>query len=225
MQTRAWLSLSAIFFVCSCAVIAETPSSLPSAAEAGKELTAKAGGDSTSLVDSDGDGLSDEFEVGAGRYEVIAGSFTWHGAKADAEKRGGHLATVTSEAEWRAILSLVGPDLSRHETWLGATDEEIEGAWRWVTGEPWSFSNWGAGEPNNSGDEDYLEIIPRDASWNDIPTRGAENYTIHYLFERGYFTDPKKADSDGDGFSDGIEYEAGSIPNDPKSRPLPRITT
>ncbi len=31
-----------------------------------------------------------------------------------------------------------------------------EGVWRWVTGEPYSYSSWNAGEPNNAGNEDEL---------------------------------------------------------------------
>ena len=44
--------------------------------------------------DLDQDGLSDKYEAGEGRYEIIPGNFTWHEAKADAEvsvaaRRGG----------------------------------------------------------------------------------------------------------------------------------------
>ncbi|NDB97174.1 MAG: hypothetical protein EBZ78_13630, partial [Verrucomicrobia bacterium] len=46
-------------------------------------------------LDTDGDGLTDAWERGYGRYQVIPGNFTWEQAKADAEARGGHLATIT----------------------------------------------------------------------------------------------------------------------------------
>jgi hypothetical protein len=46
--------------------------------------------------------------AGASRYEVVAGNFTWTPAKADAEARGGHLATITSENEWQLIKSTLG---------------------------------------------------------------------------------------------------------------------
>ena len=37
--------------------------------------------------DSDGDGLTDAYEVGKGRYEAIPGKFTWEEAINDAEKK------------------------------------------------------------------------------------------------------------------------------------------
>jgi len=100
-------------------------------------------------------------------YQVVPGTFTWRQARADAQSRGGHLATITSQAEYNYIRSLgVLPSASY---WLGATDEENEGVWAWVTGEPWSFTAWAAGEPNNLGNEDYLLSSgnPDNHFWND----------------------------------------------------------
>jgi hypothetical protein len=62
-------------------------------------------------LDSDGDGLTDAWERGYGRYQIILGNFTWEQAKADAEMRGGHLATITSEAEWNSIASSLSAEL------------------------------------------------------------------------------------------------------------------
>src|SRR4030095_14830247 len=39
-------------------------------------------------------------------YQLITNTLTWHQAKEDAERRGGHLATITSQAEHDYILSL-----------------------------------------------------------------------------------------------------------------------
>src|SRR5690349_19868207 len=82
-------------------------------------------------------------------YQLIAAPLTWQQAKEDAERRGGHLATITSQAELDHILSLGLPFHSNDAYWLGATDEGHEGTWVWVTGEAWDFSRWSSGEPNN----------------------------------------------------------------------------
>jgi beta-lactam-binding protein with PASTA domain len=76
-------------------------------------------------------------------------------------------------AEW-----FVGP-------WLGGTDAASEGNWEWVTGEPWGYTNWLAGQPDNWQDEDYLmfwglgSITP---TWNDGDI--ASSYVIEYEPER-----------------------------------------
>jgi formylglycine-generating enzyme required for sulfatase activity len=180
------------------------------------------------LPDTDGDGLSNAYEYGWGRYEIVPGSFTWSEAKAHAEARGGHLATITSEAEWQAIKTVVGPAVLDTTLWLGGTDEGGEGRWRWITGEKWTFAKWGRGpgwdEPNGATTENTLMLWtdPRymDRSngfiWND------SNNVVRwaYLFERGYFTDGTKWDTDGDGTSDSAEIKNGTDPNNPDSRPL-----
>jgi regulator of replication initiation timing len=118
-------------------------------------------------------------------YEVIPGSFSWHEARADAEKRGGHLATITSEAEWLFIKNSLGDSLPNAKIWIGATDEGNEGHWRWVTGEPWDYTRWKTGEPNNVANrEHYAHIYSKstDYRWNDLPNR--HFYVTHYLLEK-----------------------------------------
>ncbi len=80
-------------------------------------------------------------------FEFVAGSFTWHEAKAHAEVRGGHLATITSEAE-NDIAKDVIIDAGASSAWIGATDEDVDGEWRWAVGPEsgsqfWEGNAWG----------------------------------------------------------------------------------
>ena len=103
-------------------------------------------------------------------YEVINvdGGISWTDAKVDAESRGGHLATVTSASENETISDEIGG--ADGFMWIGATDEETEGSWKWVTGENWDYTNWSGGEPNNAGNEDYAVAgWGGGGSWNDLP--------------------------------------------------------
>jgi len=172
--------------------------------------------------DSDGDGLTDEYEIGKSRYKLVAGSFDWKMAKQDAEQKGGHLATITSEEEWEAIKNAVN-ELPR-TYWLGGTDEKTEGTWEWITGEVWKFTKWAKDEPNNLGDEDYLQTwgpsLDGNREWNDNQFNETRN---GYVLEYGYYTDPYNPDSDGDGVRDGEEVAANTDPNNPFSRPVPNL--
>jgi hypothetical protein len=120
-------------------------------------------------------------------YRFVPELKTWPEAKAYCEQDGGHLATIHSEAENRIVFnqryafSPTGrPYKWRFGSWLGASDRAQEGAWRWVTGEPMTYTNWGPGEPNNwdaSGQghgEDYMALLwwegydpPLLGVWND----------------------------------------------------------
>ena len=109
---------------------------------------------------------------------------SWDSARAQAEsivfeEVNGHLATLTSEEENGFISAEIQPFIKAHinaNAWLGATDEEIEGKWKWITGEPWDYTGWatGDGEPNDSyGGEEYLDYW--NGNWYDIDSDGYEN--------------------------------------------------
>ena len=102
-------------------------------------------------------------------YKVYSLDVSWKEAKTICENLGGHLATITSSEEQAFIETF-----STGKPWIGATDEKAEGTWEWITGETWDYTNWGSGEPNNSGDEDYLVLFPR--KWNDLPNTFGEQF-------------------------------------------------
>ncbi len=91
-------------------------------------------------------------------YLIVTESMSWPEAKAYSESLGGHLVTISDEAE-----QLFVADLARSygQPWvfIGLTDEVEEGRFVWVTGEPLSYTNWISGEPsNNSGAEYYVQM-------------------------------------------------------------------
>src|SRR5688572_20067145 len=122
-------------------------------------------------------------------YKYIAGTSTWAQSKAGAEALGGYVVTYSDLAEIQWTLSnLSVPTTS---VWIGGSDNGSEGNWYWANGEPYTYSNWNTGEPNNSGTEDYMMMYTNPATtsnygkWNDAPT----SYTLPgYIVE--WSTDP-----------------------------------
>lgn len=165
--------------------------------------------------DTDGDRLGDGEEVGFGIFSAVDGVYTWEQARVDALAKGGRLAAFASSQEWKGALLAVGSNafVNRLGVWIGASDQLEEGIWRWVTGEPFTFTNWAEGEPDNSNNSDYAEIAGADegagGKWYD---RGATTRRDGYLLEKGYASSPLKEDSDNDGLSDAEEKAAGSHP-------------
>jgi hypothetical protein len=164
-------------------------------------------------ADTDGDGLSDGFEVI--RYSVVLEGLTWSQAKAHAEVAGGGLATFPSEVLWNRARLAIGPDalLDVGGLWIGATDSAQEGVWTWITGEPFDFTQWATGEPNNRNDSDYAAVAGdlggEEGKWYDYRATTTRD---GYLLAQGYGTDPLVPDTDGDGLPDGEEHTRGINP-------------
>jgi hypothetical protein len=96
-----------------------------------------------------------------------------------AQNRGGHLVTLTSEAENSFVANLSPGDfiLGGYQDRASSQYSEPAGGWRWVTNEPWTFSAWQPGEPQNGGwpderGEHYLGwwrfSAPSNPLWNDM---------------------------------------------------------
>lgn len=96
-------------------------------------------------------------------YRIVDRPVTWSVAVAGCASLSAHLVTVTS-AEERAFVSAN----TFGNLWGGATDAATEGTFTWVTGEPFVFTAYQTGEPNNAGaaGEDCLELGTI-LGWND----------------------------------------------------------
>jgi hypothetical protein len=128
-------------------------------------------------------------------YEPVLADGTWEQANAAAEAKGGYLATVTSAAENDFVYNLVkAPAYWANEyngPWLGgfqpAGSSEPAGGWRWVTSEPWVYTNWWwDNQPDNSGgNECYLHLeggpLHGGPYWNDLsPSAVLHGYIVEY---------------------------------------------
>ena len=174
--------------------------------------------------DTDGDGASDGYELGVDRFRIVSGNFNWESANNDAQESGGRLASFSTEFEWSSALDSIGDSNLNQYTglWIGASDSDEEGTWRWNTGEMVDYNRWAVGQPDNIANADKAELSggfgPAKGQWFDTPGEAVRD---GYVIEFGYSSDPNNADSDGDGFTDGDEDLAGTNPNLVGSIPNP----
>uniref|UniRef100_A0A3P9DNL5 C-type lectin domain-containing protein n=1 Tax=Maylandia zebra TaxID=106582 RepID=A0A3P9DNL5_9CICH len=85
---------------------------------------------------------------------------TWTDAECSCQTLGGNLASYHSTAEYTFIRELTRTAAGSYLTaWVGGNDRENETVWKWSDGSQFDFTNWGNGEPDNSGGgQDCMEI-------------------------------------------------------------------
>jgi hypothetical protein len=120
-------------------------------------------------------GFTNQQNYNGHSYYRSTGTAFWTNAKSNCAAMGGHLVTITTSGENSFIFGIWPSG------WIGLTDEVTEGTWRWVTGETYSYTSWNPGEPNNAGNEDYVQFVGG-GKWNDLPN----NYALPYVLEFEY---------------------------------------
>lgn len=120
-------------------------------------------------------------------YEAVyvADGIVWDAAQGNALAAGGYLATLTDSGEndFAAALvndskywtpggnAAVGPWLGGYQ---GVNPTGPGDAWKWVTGEAWSWTNWAPGQPDDAApDEQVLTFFHQGGTgpanqWNDL---------------------------------------------------------
>ncbi len=130
-------------------------------------------------------------------YQRVTPSANWATAQANAAAMisnglPGYLATIRSAGEDAFVTAL----LAGSAAWFGASDNAVEGTWRWVTGPDsgiqfWQgnfsgsatngeITNWNGGEPNNSGGAENFAEILTSGKWNDLNGGSALPYIVEF---------------------------------------------
>ena len=118
-------------------------------------------------------------------YTIVDGP-SWTEAEANSVNLGGHLVAINDSDENQFVWSLIksGSDLT---TWMGGTDKDQEGLWKWSSGQTWGYTNWVQNsEPNNNGwsagiPENFLVINKVEGLWMD----NFENNWAEYATNKG----------------------------------------
>lgn len=153
------------------------------------------------------------FTYNSHTYEIVTSALTWEQAGAEAQRRGGYLAIISTAEEnleiYQHAAALLGnapsaPDGggSRY-IWIGGSDLQAEEDWRWNDGSEIDsgYTNWGEGswgiEPYDEGGQDALAMglerwpngtggLGSGGQWNDIQPGNL----LYFVVEYGPVNDP-----------------------------------
>ncbi|XP_075903880.1 CD209 antigen-like protein D [Nelusetta ayraudi] len=85
-------------------------------------------------------------------YLVSVGNKTWQESQEDCHQRGAELLIISNKEEQSFVHKF------RKELWIGLTDLEQEGQWKWVDGTTVNKRVWPQGEPNGATTENCGSI-------------------------------------------------------------------
>jgi len=136
-------------------------------------------------------------------YEPVyvgTSGITWTAARDAAVAKGGYLACITLAAENDFVYGLISDDTFwnlgwGYGPWLGGYQydklAEPAGHWAWLSPEPWGYTNWQSGQPDDwRGAEDRLHFFNsgggKSQMWNDqsdVPFAEVYGYVVEYVPE------------------------------------------
>ncbi|XP_062287778.1 CD209 antigen-like protein C isoform X2 [Scomber scombrus] len=105
-------------------------------------------------------------------YLLSSESGSWSTGRQDCREKGADLGVIDS-LEKQEFFST----FNEEATWIGLTDRDTEGTWKWIDGTPLTLSYWGTDQPDNGGgdpqwgEEDCVHIragTQTVENWNDL---------------------------------------------------------
>uniref|UniRef100_A0A668A7B0 C-type lectin domain-containing protein n=1 Tax=Myripristis murdjan TaxID=586833 RepID=A0A668A7B0_9TELE len=97
-------------------------------------------------------------------YFISSESKNWNESRQDCLRRGADLVIINSREENSFLKNF------RVRLWIGLSDLETEGEWKWVDGSSLSYTSWAEGQPDDyGGKEDCGVLRPVYDGWNDFP--------------------------------------------------------
>uniref|UniRef100_A0AAY5KPB2 C-type lectin domain-containing protein n=1 Tax=Esox lucius TaxID=8010 RepID=A0AAY5KPB2_ESOLU len=112
---------------------------------------------------------------GSSLYFLSTKTTTWEESRQDSLWREADLVIINSEEEHIFLFGL------KLRSWIGLTDKDEQGTWKWVNGTVLTKGYWHSGQPDNfQNQEDCAEIYYGEdnpvETWNDLSCGATLNW-------------------------------------------------
>ncbi|XP_063410145.1 lithostathine-1-alpha-like [Mytilus trossulus] len=121
-------------------------------------------------------------------FEIVHDEHSWNDARGHCQQHGGDLVVIKDLTKQQFVMNaLKYLRWDKKGVWIGGTDADKEGEWKWVTGEKMTWGYWQHGQGVTQTGflfakgtfEDCAQIRVNDGyKWHDFPCSGGPAY--HY---------------------------------------------
>jgi len=112
-------------------------------------------------------------QLGDSYYYCSYAKVNWGKAERIAQENGGHLVSINTQEE----NDFIARRLIERNAYIGLTDREDEGTFLWTTGELSDYRQWKRGQPDNEGNEDFVEMDAQ-GYWYDVDGRVKREFVM-----------------------------------------------
>ncbi|XP_044222482.1 CD209 antigen-like protein D [Thunnus albacares] len=118
-------------------------------------------------------------------YFLSSESGSWSRGRQDCREKGADLVVIDSTEEQTFLSTFTEVETM---IWIGLTDRDKEGTWKWTDGTPLTLRYWGSNQPDNGngvpkvGEEDCAHIISgknTEDNWNDLSCDASLVFSPH----------------------------------------------
>ncbi|XDV22801.1 hypothetical protein PO909_027614 [Leuciscus waleckii] len=95
-------------------------------------------------------------------YHMPNESKNWTESRRYCTERGADLIIINNREEQDFVTKMFGGTLV---VYIGLTDSDVEGTWKWVDNSTLTSGFWGSGEPNGGRKENCAVIVNYDQRW------------------------------------------------------------
>ncbi|XP_072526001.1 CD209 antigen-like protein A [Salminus brasiliensis] len=118
-------------------------------------------------------------------YYISTEKRSWSESREDCRGRGADLLIINSREEQEFVDSLI--NCKDAAVFIGLTDRDKEGVWKWVDGSALTTAYWESGQPNNGkwlNDQDCVVTGPQlGKRWNDKPCQNFQYWICEKKLE------------------------------------------
>lgn len=147
---------------------------------------------------------------GSGNSYQLLSNGDWTDSQAEAQRLGGNLATIANQEQQNFVFGEFGAyGGTQRILWIGLYDPSHDQSggthasnFRWVSGDPVTYTHWDVGEPNDTGGVEfwaamYYPNYHNPGSWNDWTNRAADPIGIPFHGVVQFNPLPGDANNDG----------------------------